>query len=232
MGSAVITVHDLVPASAHVTLAMVDAYLRRTDWAGESRSMALVPTTVWTRGPDAMATCEDADLAELIRLLALVEQRQPSAVMADIVGYAVGLSVGTAMVNLNSAMACAVEGRQRLAGAERALKAKPSDEDRQMALATAQDACARLDAAVERARLALACAEAAPKPSPPRVPVAMPLPGPILDADGWEELRPDWWHRGDVRLSRIDGAWWMQRRYAKQVGPFESLERAKGAAYE
>ncbi|WP_437309950.1 hypothetical protein [Sorangium sp. So ce388] len=79
-----VTVYDRVPATARVSWLKIEAYLRRTGWivrwGDEARDL-----THWGLGEHRVWTDHDSDrMAERVADIAAAEQRQPSAVLADI----------------------------------------------------------------------------------------------------------------------------------------------------
>ncbi|WP_438028972.1 hypothetical protein [Sorangium sp. So ce233] len=79
-----VTVYDRVPATARISWTQVESYLRRTGWSvrwgDEARDL-----THWERGEHRIWTDHDSDrMAERVADIAAHEDRQPSAVLADI----------------------------------------------------------------------------------------------------------------------------------------------------
>lgn len=80
-----VTVYDRVPATASVSVAQVEAYLRRTGWtvwwSDEVRDLYH-----WRLNDDRMWTTKEQPerISETISTVAHFEHRQPSAVLADI----------------------------------------------------------------------------------------------------------------------------------------------------
>jgi hypothetical protein len=75
-----ITVYDRVPSTASVSVAQVEAYLRRTGWIVWS------PTQPgwWSNGAWAVHVYDTLVSDDEIERVAAAERRQPSAVLADI----------------------------------------------------------------------------------------------------------------------------------------------------
>ncbi|WP_438029104.1 hypothetical protein [Sorangium sp. So ce233] len=134
-----ITVEDRHAVSAEVAVEQVEAYLLKTGWELHTyREWPGVRT--WKKGDASAVIWGDANapgLQQVLHRVAFEENRQPSEVVSDIVGYQVGLDRGRASVLRNSASARVVEAREALA------RIKPRDA-----------------AGHERARVRLAQAEA------------------------------------------------------------------------
>ncbi|XXX79130.1 hypothetical protein WMF30_10190 [Sorangium sp. So ce134] len=79
-----VTVYDRVPATAAVSVRQVETYLHRTGWRAMGRDAGR-GLTCWGRGKLTVWTDHDPNrLADRIAGIAVAEQRQPSAVIADI----------------------------------------------------------------------------------------------------------------------------------------------------
>lgn len=79
-----VTVYDRVPATALVSWSQLEAYLRRTGWrirwSDDARDLVH-----WERGDARVWTDHDSiRIAERVTDIAAAENRQPSAVLADI----------------------------------------------------------------------------------------------------------------------------------------------------
>lgn len=75
-----VTVYDRAPATAPVSVAQVEAYLRRTGWS----KLPDPDEWWWSRGSLAVQVCPSYIDGDEIEAIARAEQRQPSAVLADI----------------------------------------------------------------------------------------------------------------------------------------------------
>jgi hypothetical protein len=82
-----VLVYDRVPTMAAVSVAQVEAYLRRTGWTLtwiDDTSFAY-DVGYWTRGKvHDLAVRRDEFFGDCIEGIADLEQRQPSAVLVDI----------------------------------------------------------------------------------------------------------------------------------------------------
>jgi hypothetical protein len=85
-----VTAYDRVPSTAAVSVAQVEAYLRRTGWTLFGRSMRYVRWTLPDRSSIVPLPRPSSEalpfviLGQAVDSIARHEQRQPSAVLADI----------------------------------------------------------------------------------------------------------------------------------------------------